>query len=251
MRGLGWRVAGAQREVAAQATDEWLVPVYLAAAVIAVVWTYYMYGSMVAWFMDNQMHVLADSQRGGVRSAGVSAADRYNVEKGDMVVQIWDRQSGLADQLLARARGAAQAADGFEDVKVGSQRWRVYTVQSPDRTVQSMQSLEFRAHRQQAGVAGGLADRADDSDLGMASVVRLARDGRARDCRASRGRAGREHIVELPTQGRSFRDQPLVLAVNTLLARLRDAFASQRRFVQDAAHELRTPITAMSCSWRI
>ena len=35
-------------------------------------------------------------------------------------------------------------------------------------------------------------------------------------------------------------------AVNTLLARLRDAFASQRRFVQDAAHELRTPITAMS-----
>jgi signal transduction histidine kinase len=31
-----------------------------------------------------------------------------------------------------------------------------------------------------------------------------------------------------------------------LLTRLRDAFASQRRFVQDAAHELRTPITAMT-----
>jgi two-component system OmpR family sensor kinase len=32
---------------------------------------------------------------------------------------------------------------------------------------------------------------------------------------------------------------------NSLLARLRDAFATQRRFVQDAAHELRTPITAI------
>jgi two-component system OmpR family sensor kinase len=36
------------------------------------------------------------------------------------------------------------------------------------------------------------------------------------------------------------------MAVNRLLTRLRDAFASQRRFVQDAAHELRTPITAMT-----
>jgi two-component system OmpR family sensor kinase len=36
-----------------------------------------------------------------------------------------------------------------------------------------------------------------------------------------------------------------VRAFNTLLRRLRDAFATQRRFVQDAAHELRTPIAAI------
>jgi two-component system OmpR family sensor kinase len=38
---------------------------------------------------------------------------------------------------------------------------------------------------------------------------------------------------------------PLVVSFNGLLARLRDAFATQRRFVQDAAHELRTPIAAV------
>src|SRR4029079_1916947 len=38
---------------------------------------------------------------------------------------------------------------------------------------------------------------------------------------------------------------PLVHSFNALLRRLRDAFATQRRFVQDAAHELRTPITAI------
>ena len=40
--------------------------------------------------------------------------------------------------------------------------------------------------------------------------------------------------------------KPLVESFNSLLTRLRDAFATQRRFVQDAAHELRTPITAVA-----
>jgi signal transduction histidine kinase len=53
-------------------------------------------------------------------------------------------------------------------------------------------------------------------------------------------------ISELPTQDVPCEISPLVVAVNRLLTRLRDAFASQRRFVQDAAHELRTPITAMT-----
>jgi two-component system OmpR family sensor kinase len=39
--------------------------------------------------------------------------------------------------------------------------------------------------------------------------------------------------------------RPLVNSFNSLLRRLGDAFATQRRFVQDAAHELRTPITAI------
>jgi two-component system OmpR family sensor kinase/two-component system sensor histidine kinase QseC len=38
---------------------------------------------------------------------------------------------------------------------------------------------------------------------------------------------------------------PLIDSMNGLLRRLRDAFDSQRRFVADAAHELRTPITAV------
>jgi two-component system OmpR family sensor kinase len=38
---------------------------------------------------------------------------------------------------------------------------------------------------------------------------------------------------------------PLVKSFNSLLGRLRDAFLTQRRFVQDAAHELRTPIAAI------
>lgn len=39
---------------------------------------------------------------------------------------------------------------------------------------------------------------------------------------------------------------PFVRSINRLLARLRQAIAQQQRFVADAAHELRTPVTALS-----
>ncbi len=39
---------------------------------------------------------------------------------------------------------------------------------------------------------------------------------------------------------------PLVEELNRLLGRLAAAFASQRDFVADAAHELRSPLTALS-----
>ena len=40
--------------------------------------------------------------------------------------------------------------------------------------------------------------------------------------------------------------QPFINSLNRLLARLRQAIAQQQRFVADAAHELRTPVTAIS-----
>jgi two-component system OmpR family sensor kinase len=40
--------------------------------------------------------------------------------------------------------------------------------------------------------------------------------------------------------------RPFVVAINRLLARVGQAMAAQRRFVADAAHELRSPLTALS-----
>ncbi|TAL81371.1 MAG: two-component sensor histidine kinase [Candidimonas sp.] len=58
-------------------------------------------------------------------------------------------------------------------------------------------------------------------------------------------RAERElHPIEkshLPVEVR-----PFVVAINRLLNRVAQAMATQRRFVADAAHELRSPLTAMS-----
>jgi signal transduction histidine kinase len=52
-------------------------------------------------------------------------------------------------------------------------------------------------------------------------------------------------LLPLPPQDLPDEVRPLVEALNALLQRLADAFDGQRAFVADAAHELRSPLTAL------
>ena len=158
VRGLGWRVAG--RPVVTSLRRHlllWLVPVFLAAALIAVGCTYYMFGAMVSWFMDSQMQVLAESHTAEtIGPPALRPLTDHHIEKGGVIVQIWDGQGSLLTSTYPALAVPLQAADGFEEVKVGSQRWRVYSVHTPARTVQAIQDAEFRVHviKKQALQAG-------------------------------------------------------------------------------------------------
>lgn len=59
-------------------------------------------------------------------------------------------------------------------------------------------------------------------------------------------RADERTVAELPTKGVPSEVAPFLASINRLLARLRDAMAQQRRFVANAAHELRSPLTALT-----
>lgn len=71
---------------------------------------------------------------------------------------------------------------------------------------------------------------------GLAPLDLLARRLQARDHRRLQPIAGDGVPREV---------QPLTRALNELLARLDSALAGQRRFIADAAHQLRTPLTAL------
>ncbi|MET0535342.1 MAG: ATP-binding protein [Steroidobacter sp.] len=228
----------------------WLLPLYVVAAIGAATIVYFTYGQMVAFFMDNQLRVFADSH--AVASGPTPAfrpLDRHHViRKGDMVVQIWDRTHRLVTSSWPELALPRQQNQGFHDVAIGDTRWRVYTLQSPDRTVQSAQNLDFREHlvksqALQAGLPVALMIPISAIILwfGMRPAIR-----RLELISQAAARQDEHRLSDLPVEHAPCEIQPLVLSVNTLLARLRNAFASQRRFVQDAAHELRTPITAMS-----
>lgn len=68
-------------------------------------------------------------------------------------------------------------------------------------------------------------------------VSRLAAEARARDGQA---------LHPLPTRQLPTEIQDFVQAINRLLERVAQSVAAQRRFVADAAHELRSPLTALS-----
>jgi two-component system, OmpR family, sensor kinase len=226
----------------------WLVPIYLVAALTAMLTTYVLFGRMTGAFMDNQLRVIADSHAQSGPATGMRPLSAQSVEKGDLIVQIWGRDQRLLATSWPALALPRQPTEGFRDVELGGNRWRVYTLLTPDRTVQSAQSLAFREHviRDQAfqtGLPVAVLIPISALILWLAIQMTLRRLERVARAAASQD----EH---------SFRDLPLaevpceihslVSAVNNLLGRLRSAFASQRRFVQDAAHELRTPITAMS-----
>ncbi len=55
-----------------------------------------------------------------------------------------------------------------------------------------------------------------------------------------------DHLEKLPMDGIPKELLPFVASINRLLDRIGTMFDKQRRFVADAAHELRSPITALS-----
>jgi signal transduction histidine kinase len=227
----------------------WLVPVFLIVAVFASVSTYYMFGNMVSLFMDNQLRVLADSHAPEtIGPPNLKPLTEHSVGKGAMFVQIWDTQGRLLTSSYPAIAVPLQKADGFKDVPLGDLTWRVYSLHAMGRTVQSVQCLDFREaviNKQafQAGLPIALLIPISAWILWFAACRAL---GRIEAVARAAAAQDENSIGELPTKDIPLEISPLVIAVNSLLTRLRDAFASQRRFVQDAAHELRTPITAMT-----
>jgi two-component system, OmpR family, sensor kinase len=55
-----------------------------------------------------------------------------------------------------------------------------------------------------------------------------------------------DHLEMLPLEGTPAELHPFIASINRLLERIHAMIDQQRRFIADAAHELRTPITALS-----
>ncbi|MDP3310383.1 MAG: histidine kinase dimerization/phospho-acceptor domain-containing protein, partial [Polaromonas sp.] len=231
----------------------WLLPVFLLVGAASAGFAYWSYNRMVSTFMDNQMELLAESMVVQEQDVVLPPLNREGVHKwGGYIVQVFDADGSLRSNSWAELPAQLQAGEGFRNANVEGLPWRVYTTaasQAPgSRRVQVLQSGDFRRH---------LA--AERAGLAIAPVIVLlplsvfilwcvaAMMSRAIADIARQAAAQDEHsIAELPMDRVPKEISPLVASFNSLLTRLRDAFAAQRRFVQDAAHELRTPITAVS-----
>jgi two-component system, OmpR family, sensor kinase len=162
------------------------------------------------------------------------------------MVYVWDAQGRIVHRTSA-APAIARPAPGYSSVAAGGERWRVFAEDDGVRRVAVAQRLDLRTELASAGALQALIPvLALVPLLGVLIgwiVLRSLKPLRALSAEVERRAATELHALperDLPDEVR-----PLLRAVNGLLARLDEALARQKRFVADAAHELRTPLGAL------
>ena len=209
-------------------------------------------GGGVYWNMLRATEALFDYQMRqmvlSLRDQGEINVQPVDSDEGfDYVVQIWT-SDGRA--IYATSRYAAlpsRAVLGFADVEVQGVLWRTYSAATRERVIQVAQPHAVR--RQLAAQAAlrsvtPLAAIAPLLAIVMAWLLSIALRPLARVAREVRARDA-ESLALIPMQGLPDEVSPLVGALNRMLQRLAQSFGTQRAFVADAAHELRSPLTAL------
>jgi len=250
-RGRPWYSPGSLRNKLLM----WLVLVHLLAAVGVAWFTYASYDRLIVTFKDDQMQMLADSYASNVVVPELRPADERSIfERGAFVIQIWNGQGELLVSSWPALAVARQPSEGLTTVRMGPGDdgvWRIYS------TAPVSEAGRFQVQVIQNGgfVRRMVAKRALSSTAPIALLLPLslaalwlvvwASSRKLRSVALDVAAQDERSLSELSVSRVPDEIAPLVEAFNSLLGRLRQAFAVQRRFVQDAAHELRTPIAAI------
>ena len=165
----------------------------------------------------------------------------------DFVVQVWS----LDGVRVYLSRPHTVLPDittlGLSTVTTREGRWRVFGVQAATRVIQVAQPMSVRQQRAAQLALRTLKPFALLLPV-LALVIWVAVGHALEPLRrlTAQVKARRVNALDaLPASPLPDEVQPLVLALNDLLGRLRAALERERAFMADAAHELRTPLTAL------
>ena len=225
----------------------WLLATLAAAALLMGGLTYRTVLAETETLFDYQLRQMALSLRDQGEIAP-GQADALADEQLDFVVQIWTVDGRGVYASRAHSSLPERAALGLADITVQGQTWRTFGVATRERVIQVAQPRQIR--RQLAAnaalhsvlplliVAPALALVVWWLAAGtLAPLQRVAAGLRERD---------EQSLQPLATDGLPVEVAPLVAALNGLLQRLGTSLEAQRAFVSDAAHELRSPLTALT-----
>ena len=195
---------------------------------------------------DYQLRQMALSLR-EQGAIGPAQAGALGDEEMDFVIQVWSIDGRSIYASRAHSALPSRALLGFADIVVADQTWRTYSVLSAGRVIQVAQPAHIRSSlAAKAAWASVLPMLLVAPPLllltwwlvtrSLRPLSRLAGELRRRD---------EASLAPLPAETLPNEVAPLVSALNSLLARLGSALGTQRAFVADAAHELRSPLTAL------
>lgn len=165
----------------------------------------------------------------------------------EFVTALWSRDGAMLASSDPRVTLPFLSRSGLTQVRVAGERWYLYTIVLEDAIVQSAQRASER-ETLASETASELVLPALTLLALLAGLITLAlRRGLAPLSQAASEVAARSagslHPISLDSQPMEL--YPLVGAINDLMDKLGQALLQQRHFVADAAHELRTPMTAL------
>lgn len=169
-----------------------------------------------------------------------------HAENSDFVIQIWDIYGTRV--YSPQLPFLNNAILGYSDLTVQNERWRVYVLANRTSVIQVAQPWSVREKLAREAALRIVVPLL----LLLAAMAAAAVWIVGRALRPLRGITSQiEHrdihtLAPLAAPDLPAEVSPLVEELNRLLERLAGAFASQRAFVADAAHELRSPLTALS-----
>ena len=165
----------------------------------------------------------------------------------DIVVQVWDNEGELLYVAPTGHSLPRAAATGYSEIEFHDQHWRVYAQLHKGHFVQAAQPYATRDE-----LAGQMAFGATAPFLLLIPallvliwfVIRRGLQPLSQVAQAVTNRSI-DSLQAIAVENTPPEIRPLLDALNDLLARLEQAWSAQRAFVADAAHELRSPLTAL------
>ena len=223
-----------------------LFALLLAAAALMGVITYRNVLAETEAIFDYQLQQMALSLREQGEIASTEANTLADAQL-DFVVQIWTVDGRNVYASRPHSSLPARALLGLATLNVEGHAWRTFSVATRERVIQVAQPVEIRERLAARAAWRGVLPLllvAPIAALGvgwlaarnLAPLERLTRDVRSR---------GGQSLQALEVRGLPDEIEPLAASLNALLERLRGSLDAQRAFVADAAHELRSPLTAL------
>jgi two-component system OmpR family sensor kinase/two-component system sensor histidine kinase QseC len=195
---------------------------------------------------DYQLRQMALSLR-----SQISVAPRIEVPRdqadSDFVVQIWDVFGARTYLSRPGLPMINLTVLGYADLDLRGERWRAYGLQTAEGVIQIAQPLRVRENLARAAAARVVIPTILLLPIMIIAAAWIVHRGLLplRGVTAEVQQRDVRSLTPLRTEQLPREIAPLVSELNRLLARLQQSFSMQRAFISDAAHELRSPLTAL------
>ncbi|MBS0231864.1 MAG: two-component sensor histidine kinase [Proteobacteria bacterium] len=224
----------------------WMTGLLSAVGLVTMLIAFWFVYREAAEFLDGQLRQIALNAGPGMVGADAPGSPDEDPED-QFAITIWGADGRVVHASLPNVQIPRQRQSGYANVRAVGDLWRVYTIRAASRTVQVAQRDTVREEIARSTAMGAAAPIIIVIPLswlvvGWAMNQMFGRLNTLANGLAKRSAAAAEPI---PLAGIPTEVVPLVWSMNGLIARLQAALTAQKRFLADAAHELRTPLAAM------